>query len=87
MVHIMHQLSISSKKIPSSVILLAACVFGMAVGLFGLNLWHTSRCSGEHRSSEQVDEYISVLERRILEAESQVCEAGYMSDEAWLNWH
>lgn len=62
----------TTRKIPTTVVILAACVLGVAIGLFGLNFWHAAKCSGDHKSNEQVDDYIAVLERRILEAESQV---------------
>lgn len=63
--------TIGGKKISLPMVVLAACVMGIALGLFGFNIWHTSRCStgGEH---EDMEEYIAAFNRRLLESESQV---------------
>ena len=59
------------RKISSSIIVLAACLFGIAIGLFGLNLYHANKCSGS-QSSEELENYITALNNRLLQAESQV---------------
>lgn len=51
---------------------LAACIFGVAIGLFGLNFWHVSKCANNKTSSE-IENYIEALNRRLLQAESLVC--------------
>jgi hypothetical protein len=62
----------SSKKLPMSMAILAACVLGVGLGLFGFNIWHTSRCSSVGAQHEDIEENVKGLNRRLLEAESQV---------------
>ena len=46
-----------NKKVSTSLLVLAACVLGVALGLFGLNFWHASNCSGGKTASE-FDAYV-----------------------------
>lgn len=48
-----------------------AGLIGVTIALFGLNFWHASKCA-ESKSPEEIDEYIDALNKRLLEAESQV---------------
>lgn len=59
------------KKMSSALIVFVACVVGLAIGLFSLNYWHTSRCATE-RSAAELDEMIDSLHKRLLESESMV---------------
>lgn len=60
------------RKLSSSTIIIIACVFGIAIGLLGLNIWHASKCSTDGSTSAEIDEYVQALNRRLLQAESQV---------------
>lgn len=59
------------KRVSTSLLVLAACVIGIALGLFGLNFWHATNCTGGKTASE-LDKYVEALNRRLLQAESQV---------------
>lgn len=61
----------STRKISSSMILLVACIFGVAIGLFGLNYYHATKCANS-QSTQESSEYIEALNKRLLQAESQV---------------
>jgi H+/Cl- antiporter ClcA len=59
------------KKMSTSMVILAACLLGIVVGLFGLNYWHTTRCA-DSKSPDEMEVYIEGINRRLLQAESQV---------------
>ncbi len=81
-------ISPAPRKRSSSLLLLAACAIGAAIGLFGLNFYHSNRCSGQVRGDGQgqgmlsIEEQTQALEKRVLEAESQV--RGAIIDEGGL---
>lgn len=52
-------------------IIFAACVLGLGLGLFGINYWHATKCASD-RSPDEIEDMIQSLTRRLLEAESQV---------------
>jgi hypothetical protein len=49
----------------------SACLIGIAVVMFALNYWHSSKCNGG-KAPDEIDKYVEALNRRLLEAESQV---------------
>jgi len=49
-----------------------ASFIGVAIALLGLNFWHASNCS-QSKSSSEIDSYVDALNKRLLQAESQVC--------------
>lgn len=59
------------KKVSTPLMVLAACVLGIALGLFGLNFWHATNCASG-RSADAMEKYVESLNRRLLQAESQV---------------
>lgn len=70
-----------AKKMSTSMVIMSACVIGVAIGLFGLNYWHASKCTSS-RSPDEIEEYVEALNRRLLQAESKVrkcsfCEAEF----------
>lgn len=52
-------------------IIFAACVLGLGLGLFGINYWHATKCASD-RSPDEIEDMVQALTRRLLEAESQV---------------
>jgi predicted negative regulator of RcsB-dependent stress response len=62
---------IGGKKISTSYIILIACVLGVGIGLFGINYWHATKCTSD-KSPQDYEDMISALNRRLLQAESQV---------------
>jgi hypothetical protein len=62
---------IGGRKISTSYIVLIACVLGVGIGLFGINYWHATKCTSD-KSPQDYEDMISALNRRLLEAESQV---------------
>ena len=66
-----NQTSSSNKKGPTSIIIIAACLLGVAFGIFGLNYWHASRCSNS-KPPEEIEKFVEAINRRLLMAESQV---------------
>jgi hypothetical protein len=62
---------ISGKKVSTSMIMMVSCVLGVGMCLFGLNYWHTMKCISSH-SPEEVEDMIEALNRRLIQAESQV---------------
>lgn len=60
-----------SKKMSTSMIVLIACLLGVVVGLFGLNFWHMAKCA-DSKSADEIDSYVEGINRRLLQAESQV---------------
>lgn len=63
--------SSGGRKVSSFLILFAACMIGVGMGLFGMNYWHASKCASD-RSPNEVDDMIDALNKRILQAESMV---------------
>jgi hypothetical protein len=59
-----------SKRGPSSFMILGACLLGAAVALFGLNIYHANEC--RPKSPDELEQYIESINRRLLQAESQV---------------
>jgi hypothetical protein len=64
-------MSVPGKRVSTSLLILAACVLGVAIGLFGLNYWHATKCAGG-KEPEEIEKYVEALNRRLLSAESQV---------------
>lgn len=62
---------IAGKKVSTTMIIMASCVLGIGICLFGLNYWHTMKCISTH-SPEEVEDMIEALNRRLIQAESQV---------------
>jgi hypothetical protein len=52
-------------------IVLAACVLGLGLGLFGINYWHATKCASD-RSPDEIEDMIISLKSRLLESESKV---------------
>ena len=61
----------TARKMSTSMVILAACVLGVGLGLFGLNHWHATKCS-ESKSPEEIENYVDAMNKRLLQAESQV---------------
>lgn len=59
------------KKMSKSMLILAGCLLGVVFGLFGLNYWHTTKCA-DSKSPDEIEAYIEGINRRLLQAESQV---------------
>jgi hypothetical protein len=66
-----HQQATGGKKISTTMIVFAACVLGLGLGLFGINYYHATKCASD-RSPDELEDLIQSLTRRLLEAESQV---------------
>ena len=64
---------IVGRKISTSMIVFAACVLGLGMGLFGINYWHATKCSSD-RSPDEVEDMVVALKNRLLESESKVTE-------------
>ena len=64
-------MKIGGKKISTPLAVLASCVLGIGLGLFGLNMWHTSKCASSH-SPEEIETFIEAINKRLLQSESQV---------------
>ena len=62
---------ISGKKVSTSLLILAACVLGVGIGLFALNYWHATKCATE-KSPDEIENLMESLNRRLLQSESQV---------------
>jgi flagellar basal body-associated protein FliL len=62
----------AAKKMSTSMIMLVACLLGVVVGLFGLNFWHMAKCA-DSKSPDEIEAYVEGINRRLLQAESQVC--------------
>ena len=62
---------IVGKKLSTSMIVLAACVLGLGLGLFGINYWHASKCASD-RSPDEIEDMIISLKSRLLQSESKV---------------
>jgi hypothetical protein len=62
---------IVGRKISTSMIVLAACVLGLGLGLFGINYWHATKCASD-RSPDEIEDMIISLKSRLLESESKV---------------
>lgn len=62
---------IGGKKISTSYIILIAVILGVGIGLFGINYWHATKCTSD-KSPQDYEDMISALNRRLLQAESQV---------------
>jgi hypothetical protein len=63
--------TIAGRKISMSLLVIAACLLGIGIGLFALNLWHATNCS-KNNSSDETQNLINSLNRRLLQSESQV---------------
>lgn len=48
-----------------------ASFIGVAIALLGLNFYHASNCS-QSKSTSEIDSYVDALNKRLLQAESQV---------------
>lgn len=59
------------KKMSRSMVMVAACLLGVVIGLLGLNYWHTSKCTSS-KTPDEMEIYIEGITRRLLQAESQV---------------
>lgn len=66
-----NQSSAGGRKISTTMIVFAACVLGLGIGLFGINYYHATKCASD-RSPDELEDLIQSLTRRLLEAESQV---------------
>eukprot|EP00607_Mallomonas_marina_P005171 CAMPEP_0182429608 /NCGR_PEP_ID=MMETSP1167-20130531/31558_1 /TAXON_ID=2988 /ORGANISM="Mallomonas Sp, Strain CCMP3275" /LENGTH=217 /DNA_ID=CAMNT_0024613537 /DNA_START=124 /DNA_END=777 /DNA_ORIENTATION=+ len=60
----------SGKKMSLSMAALVASILGIGIGLLGLNFYHATRCTGS-QSSVEMETYITSIEKRLLQAESQ----------------
>jgi hypothetical protein len=63
--------SSSSKKSHTSITFLVGVVLCVGIVMIGLNYWHVMQCV-EPNDIGDIDERAKVLEKRILEVESQV---------------
>lgn len=61
----------NGKKISTTMVILIACIIGLAIGLFGINYWHASKCASD-RSPDEIEDLIEALNRRLLQTESKV---------------
>lgn len=61
----------AGRKISTTMIVFAACVLGLGLGLFGINYWHATKCSSD-RSPDEIEDMIVALKNRLLESESKV---------------
>ena len=61
----------TERKLSRTTKILMICVTFVGMVLFYMNHVHTSRCS-THASSTQLEESVAALNRRLLQAESQV---------------
>jgi hypothetical protein len=59
------------RKMSRSMVIVAACLLGVVVGLLGLNYWHTSKCISS-KTPDEMEIYIEGIAKRLLQAESQV---------------
>jgi len=59
-----------ARKMSASLLVLACCVIGVAISLFGMNYWQATRCAVTH-TAEEAEEYLVEINKRILTAESQ----------------
>jgi hypothetical protein len=59
------------RKMSRSMVMVAACLLGVVVGLLGLNYWHTSKCISS-KTPDEMEIYIEGIAKRLLQAESQV---------------
>jgi len=59
------------KKISISAAAILSCFIGVGVGIISLNYWHATRCTGG-ATSEELSSSVEAIERRLLQAESQV---------------
>ncbi len=69
------------KKISTTMIVFAACVLGLGLGLFGLNYYHATKCASD-RSPDELEDLIQSLTKRLLQAESQVNNKSSVSNDA-----
>jgi hypothetical protein len=60
----------TKKQVSTSMIVFAAVVVGVGLGLLGLNHWHATRCAEAH-SPEEIKGFMDTLTKRMLTAESQ----------------
>jgi len=58
------------RHVSTSMIVFAAVVLGVALGLFGLNYWHATRCAEAH-TPEEIKGFMDAVTKRLLTAESQ----------------
>jgi hypothetical protein len=63
--------NVGGRKISTSMIVFAACVLGLGLGLFGINYWHATKCASD-RSPDEIEDMIVALKSRLLESESKV---------------
>ena len=62
---------IVGRKLSTSMVVFAACVLGLGIGLFGINYWHATKCASD-RSPDEIEDMIVSLKNRLLESESKV---------------
>lgn len=60
------------RKVPKSILLVAACILGVGLGLFAINYYHTSNCPGSDGGNEATKDFMVALNRRLLESESRI---------------
>lgn len=65
---------VAGRKVSSVLLFFVAAVLGAGMCLFALNYWHTLNCATS-QSAEETANLIQALNRRLLEAESEV---GYL---------
>ena len=68
----------TAKKMSTSMVILAACMLGVVVGLLGLNYWHTTGCANS-KSPDEMEIYLEGIAKRLLQAESMVSGYGITS--------
>jgi len=66
-------------------VIFIACVVGLGVGLFSINYWHATKCASD-RSHQEVDTLVDALNRRLLQAESQVFLLSYVLNHYYMNF-
>lgn len=69
-----------TRKLSITMIILAGCLLGATIGLFGLNFWHASRCTINSHTQEEMEEYLESVTKRLLNAESQTLKNGLIMD-------
>ena len=57
-------------SVPMAVVL--SCFVGVGLGVIALNYWHATKCSGVSTSNDQMESYVQAIEKRLLQAESEV---------------
>ena len=68
----------NGQKGPSFMFIVIGCLICVALGLFGLNIYSSQEC--QHKSNEELMEYLETINRRLLEAESENIRNSVMMD-------